>query len=110
MAFRSDLDTLILGVLQGGPLHGYDISKRIKDLSQEALKVGEGQLYPALHKLEEDKLIRSQWIEQEGKPPKKVYALTARGSGMLKKQKQEWKKFSAGVGAVLNLKVAEARP
>lgn len=106
MAFRSDLDTLILGVLQGGALHGYDIAKRIRALSESALKVGEGQLYPALHRLEEAKLIHSEWIQQEGKPAKKVYGITQKGKGALEKQKQEWRKFASGVGAVLNLGAA----
>jgi PadR family transcriptional regulator PadR len=54
MAFKGDLEALVLGVLQDGELHGYEISKRIKLISAKALQVGEGQLYPALHKLEKE--------------------------------------------------------
>ncbi len=106
MAFKGDLDTLILGVLEGCELHGYEIARRIKQLSDTALAVGEGQLYPALHGLERDRLVTANWIPQDGKPPRKVYQLTDEGSAALAKKKLEWQHFAKGVGAILGLNMA----
>lgn len=108
MAFKSDLDALILGVLQDGALHGYEIAKRIRSHGSAALKVGEGQLYPTLHKLEENGFVRSSWAPQEGKPPRKVYELTEIGKAELAIKKQAWETFMDGVSAVLTGKSKEA--
>jgi transcriptional regulator len=102
MAFKTDLEALVLGVLQDEPLHGYEIAKRIKKLSDTALAVGEGQLYPALHKLERDGMIQAEWIPQEGKPPRKVYRLTDEGNGALAHHRREWSRFADGVAAILS--------
>lgn len=101
MAFKTDLESLVLGVLQDEPLHGYEIAKRIKQLSATALSVGEGQLYPALHKLERDGYIEAEWVPQEGKPPRKVYRLTEEGNGALVEHRREWARFADGVAAIL---------
>lgn len=104
MAFKGDLDALILGVLEGVELHGYEISKRIKQLSDTALSVGEGQLYPALHRLEHEGLVAATWVPQEGKPPRKVYRLTDDGAGKLARHRAEWEKFASGVNRILKLR------
>lgn len=101
MAFRGDLEALALGALDGGPAHGYEIARRIKATSEEALAVGEGLLYPALHAMERDGLIAAEWMPQEGKPNRKVYHLTEAGRGALAKKRKEWLRFAAGVSAVL---------
>jgi transcriptional regulator len=101
MAFKGDLEALILGVLQDGALHGYEIAKRIKRLSADSLSVGEGRLYPALHTLETEGRIEARWVEQVGKPARKVYALTPAGRTELEAQTAEWRKFKAGVAAIL---------
>jgi PadR family transcriptional regulator, regulatory protein PadR len=101
MAFKSDLDALILGVLQEGERHGYEIAKRIRELSETALAVGEGQLYPALHRLERDGLVAATWIPQEGKPPRKVYHLTDEGRGALATHRLEWERFANSVDRIL---------
>lgn len=106
MGFRGDLEALVLGALDGGAAHGYEISRRIKATSEDALAVGEGQLYPALHALERDGLVAADWVPQEGKPNRKVYRLTDMGTAALAKKRREWQKFAAGVAAVLR---AEAR-
>lgn len=108
MAFRGDLDALVLGALDDGSAHGYEIARRIKSVSDDALAVGEGQLYPILHALERDGFVAADWIPQEGKPNRKVYRLTESGRGALAKKRGEWLKFAAGVSAVLR-PVAEAR-
>lgn len=101
MSFRSDLDALILAALQEGVAHGYEISKRIRNASRKVLKVGEGQLYPALHRLEEKGLVSAEWEQQEGKPARRVYTLTPGGAKELQEQKAAWKEFVQGVSGVL---------
>ena len=101
MAFRSDLEAMVLGVLQQGALHGYEIAKRIRQLSKDALKFGEGQLYPALHNLEESGAITAEWVPQEGKPARRVYSITEQGLKELEKQRNAWAKFSQGVASIL---------
>ncbi len=101
MAFRGDLEALILAILSEGPKHGYEISKQIKTVSKRALVYGEGQLYPALHKLEEAGAIRADWQPQEAKPPRKVYALTEEGKGQLQKKKGEWANFQESVSKIM---------
>ena len=101
MAFKGDLEALVLGALDDGAAHGYEIARRIKRMSEEALAVGEGLMYPALHALERDGMIVAEWVPQTGKPDRKVYALTDLGRGALVKKRREWLRFSAGVSAVL---------
>lgn len=101
MAFRGDLEALILAVLLEGPKHGYEISKQIKAMSGKTLQFGEGQLYPALHKLEEAGSVQSTWEPQDGKPPRKVYALTESGRGKLEAKKGEWMKFQESISLIL---------
>ena len=103
MAFRSDLDAIILGALVDGPLHGYAIVKRLHKHSDGLLKLGEGQLYPALHKLEKANMVEAHWDQQEGKPSRRVYSLTDGGREELKKQRTAWEKFSKSINAVLKL-------
>ena len=101
MAFKGDLESLVLGALDDCAAHGYEIARRIKRVSEEALAVGEGLMYPALHALERDGMIVAEWVPQTGKPDRKVYALTDLGRGALAKKRREWLRFSAGVSAVL---------
>lgn len=101
MAFRSDLDALVLGVLKDGPMHGYAISKALKKTAGGMLRLGEGQLYPALHKLERTGMVQANWQPQQGKPPRKVYALTDQGRCELERQRKVWEDFVLGVNLVL---------
>jgi PadR family transcriptional regulator, regulatory protein PadR len=110
MAFRSDLEAMILGVLHQAPLHGYEIGKRIRQASKDALKFTEGQLYPTLHKLEHESKVTAEWVPQEGKPPRKIYAITEVGQKELERQKKGWHDFAKGVSAVLGVRMeAEGR-
>jgi len=102
MAFRSDLDALILGVLQTAELHGYEISNRIERISEESLAVGDGLLYPALRRLEGEGLIESRWEPQAGRPDRRVYRITAEGLSALTSKRNEWVKFSEGVARILS--------
>jgi len=99
--FRSDLDALVLGVLQSGQLHGYEITKRINAQDDSILSVKEGQLYPILHRLENEGKIVAEWIPQEGKPARKVYALTESGHAELVEQRKAWGKFVLSVDGLI---------
>jgi DNA-binding PadR family transcriptional regulator len=101
MSYRTDTKALVLAVLQDGPLHGYGISREIKRRSSEALKLGEGQLYPILHALEEQGWVAGEWELQQGDPPRKVYCLTESGHGELQKRAEKWLKFTGAVASVL---------
>ena len=79
MKFKTSLDALILGCLREGEMHGYAIARAIEHKSVGALKAGENQLYPTLHRLEERGFVVAEWQEQENKPPRKVYKLTEGG-------------------------------
>jgi len=92
---------LVLGILQDGGLHGYEIAKRIREVGVKSLEVAEGRLYPALHKLELDGLIQAEWIPQEGRPPRKVYSLTEAGQAELSRQRKAWQAFAESVDAIL---------
>lgn len=101
MAFRSDLDALILGVLQAGQLHGYEVTKRINAQNDTVLKVNEGQLYPILHRLENEGKIAAEWVPQQGKPARKVYSLTEQGLQELGSKRAAWEQFAASVSLLL---------
>ena len=103
MAFRSDLDAVILGALSDGPLHGYAIVKRLKQSSGGLLKLGEGQLYPALHRLEKSGMVTAVWDQQEGKPSRRVYDLTDVGRKELVRRKSDWERFVKSINAVLKM-------
>lgn len=104
MAFKSDIEAMILGVLQEGSLHGYEISRRIRKKSAELFAVGEGRLYPALHKLESEGKVIASWEPNEGKPPRRVYELTDQGRSALAEQRDMWQRFASGVGSILMMK------
>jgi len=101
MTFKNGLDGLILATLSDGPMHGYLVSKAIKGKSDGVFKLGEGQLYPTLHRLERDGFISSTWEQQEAKPPRKVYEITPAGKEELARHQKTWAKFSSGVSSVL---------
>lgn len=106
MAGRSDLlqgslDLLILKTLDVEALHGWAISKRIQLLSRDALAVHQGSLYPALYRLRDRGLLRSEPGESEEGRPVKVYRLTAKGRKALAAERRNWRRFSEAVEAVL---------
>ncbi|MES1227303.1 MAG: helix-turn-helix transcriptional regulator [Armatimonadota bacterium] len=103
MAVKSDLEALILGALKEGALHGYGILKVIKD-EGDLVKAGEGQLYPVLHRMEDQGLIEGVWEPQEGRPPRRVYSLTDKGTVELDRQRAEFRRKSGAIARVLGLK------
>ena len=100
MSFRSDIGTLVLGALQAGPLHGYQIVRRIKEKG-DLQRLTEGQVYPYLHKLERQGFVLAEWQTDTGAAPRKVYELTQAGLAELDRQRGVWEKFSAGVSSIL---------
>ena len=100
MAFRGDMGALILGALQSGPQHGYQIVRRIKETGA-AGKLTEGQIYPYLHKLEGESLVSAEWQTDTGAAPRRVYHLTEDGLQELERQRSLWAKFTSGVSALL---------
>jgi PadR family transcriptional regulator, regulatory protein PadR len=99
---QGTLDLLILQTLQWGPQHGYGITQAIRTNSGEVLQVDTGSLYPALHRLERQQWISSEWKVSERKQRVKVYELTASGKKQLASQRSSWEQFSAAIAGVLN--------
>jgi transcriptional regulator len=92
---------LILRVLRAGPLHGYGIAQRIRVLSAEVLRVEEGSLYPALHRMEQDGWVRAEWGTTEKNRQARFYSLTAAGRKQLALEQESWARLTEGVRRVL---------
>lgn len=95
------LDLLILRTLRLGPLHGWGVSKRIRQLSEEVLQVNQGSLYPALYRLEDRGWITAEWgVSDEGRRAK-FYELTAAGRARVAEEKRQWTRFMTAVERVM---------
>ena len=99
---RGTLDLLILKALSWGPAHGYDVARRIEYATNDALAVGEGTLYPALHRLEERDWIAANWGASANNRRAKFYALTRRGRTQLRVETDNWRRYAAAVFAALD--------
>jgi PadR family transcriptional regulator PadR len=98
---QGTLDLLILKTLRMGSLHGWGISKLVRQLSSDVLQINQGSLYPALYRLEERTLIEAEWgISPEGRKAK-FYTLTQKGRDELATERANWRAFSGAVEAVL---------
>ena len=97
---KGNLDLLLLSVLAAGPAHGYAIITALRERSEGAFDLGEGTVYPALHRLEDAGLVASSWANADGRK-RRVYTLTRKGATALAAEQAEWKRFSSGVHAVL---------
>jgi PadR family transcriptional regulator, regulatory protein PadR len=98
---QGTLDLLILRALALEPLHGWAISQRIQQVSREVLKVQQGSLYPALHRLEATGWIASEWGASENNRRAKFYSLTRSGRKHLGEETAKWERLSAAVALVL---------
>jgi transcriptional regulator len=98
---QGTLDLLILQTLRCGPMHGWAVTQRIQLLSQEVLQVGQGSLYPALHRLEYKGWIASNWGISENNRRAKFYSLTALGRTQLEAELDTWQRLSTAVAMVL---------
>lgn len=99
---QGTLDLLILKTLSWGPAHGYAIARWIEQLTGEVLRIGEGSLYPALHRLEERGWVDARWELSETKRRTKVYRLTTAGRAQLRAESGSWRQFVAAVAKVLD--------
>jgi PadR family transcriptional regulator, regulatory protein PadR len=104
---QGTLDLLILKTLALGPMHGWGVSLRIQQVSKEVLQVGQGSLYPALHRLEYKGWVRSDWGNSKNNRRAKFYSLTAKGKKQLESELATWDRLSAAVALVLG-RVPEA--
>jgi transcriptional regulator len=99
---QTQLDLLVLTVLnRRGPLHGYGIAEAIGTLSADALRIDEGSLYPALHRMEEAGWIAAEWTVTENKRRARLYELTRAGKKQLASETERWTAFSSGIARVL---------
>lgn len=100
-ALQGSLPLLVLKILdRRGPLHGYGITARIEAVS-DLLRVEEGSLYPALHRMEESGWIRAKWTTTENKRRARIYEVTAAGRQQLKDEENRWTSIAAAIGQVL---------
>jgi transcriptional regulator len=106
MASKSDLlqgtlDVLVLKTLSAGAMHGWGISQRIQQWSEDVLEVNQGSLYPALHRLEEKGWITAEWGNSDNNRRARFYSLTRTGRRQLAEETESWERFAAAVGRVL---------
>lgn len=100
---QGTLDLLILRTLLAGPQHGWAISERIQQVSQEVLRVNQGSLYPALHRLEHQGWIKAEWGISELGRRARFYRLTAAGRKQLEFETEAWARITGAIGRVLKL-------
>lgn len=102
-AIKGHLDLLLLAVLDGRDAHGYAVIEELKRQSDGAFDLPEGTVYPALHRLERQGLVRSSWDKTSARK-RRVYALTRRGRTALDARRSEWAGFSRAVSAVIGVR------
>ena len=98
---QGTLDVLILKTLRAAPMHGWGISQRIQQLSEDVLQVNQGSLYPALYRLEGKGWIRSTWGASENNRRARFYELTRKGLRQLAEEEEDWERFAQAVSRVL---------
>lgn len=98
---QGTLDVLILKTLSSAPMHGWGISQRIQQVSDDVLQVNQGSLYPALYRLESQGWIQSEWGVSENNRKAKFYELTRAGRRQLADETESWERFSSAVARVL---------
>jgi PadR family transcriptional regulator PadR len=99
---QGTLDLLILKTLDLEPMHGWGISQRIQQISKEVLQVGQGSLYPALHRLESKGWITSEWAASDNNRRAKFYSLTRTGKKQLQAELANWERISGAIELVLD--------
>ncbi len=98
---QGTLDMLILKIVALEPSHGWDIAQRIRQMSKEVLQVGQGALYPALHKLEQNGWIKAEWGVSDNNRRAKYYSLTNAGRKALERESTEWERLSAAISIIV---------
>ncbi|HVG17784.1 MAG TPA: PadR family transcriptional regulator [Blastocatellia bacterium] len=100
---QGTLDMLILKTLAYEPMHGWGISQRIQQISQDVLCINQGSLYPALYRLEQQGWIASEWGSSENNRQAKFYSLTKAGRKQLAEETENWERLSAAIAKVLQM-------
>jgi len=98
---QGTLDMLILKIVALSPVHGYGISQRIRQISNEALQVQQGSLYPALHRLEKRDWLEAEWGESENGRQAKFYRLSAKGRQQLAEEEDSWGRLSQAITLIM---------
>lgn len=98
---QGTLDMLILKIVALGPIHGYGISLRIRQISKKVLFVQQGSLYPALHRLEKRGWLASEWGESENGRQAKFYKLSAKGRKQLQNEEYNWRRLAGAITQIL---------
>ena len=103
-SLQGSLDLLVLKILSRRPrLHGYAIMAAIQEISEDVLRVEEGSLYPALHRMEEADWIRAEWVTKDSGRRARIYELTATGRKQLAAEESRWQAVTSAVGRVLRM-------
>jgi PadR family transcriptional regulator PadR len=100
---QGTLDLLILKMIALTPMNGWMISQRLRQLSSDVLRVSDGSLYPALHKLEQGGWIKSEWKKTKNNRRAKYYSLTRSGRKVLKEETEDWLRLSSAITRVVRL-------
>jgi PadR family transcriptional regulator PadR len=98
---QGTLDLLILTVIALEPMHGWAIAQRIRQMSKDVLQVGQGALYPSLHKLEQNGWISSEWAVSENNRRAKYYTLTKAGRKALEQEAAQWERLAAAISLIV---------
>ena len=98
---QGTLDLLLLKTLSWGPAHGFSVARWIQELTDDVFRVGEGSLYPALHRLEERGWVDSEWRRSENNRKAKFYKLTAAGRAQLRAESATWSRLAGAIAKVL---------
>jgi transcriptional regulator len=98
---QGTLDMLILKIVALGPVHGYGISQRIRQISKQVLQVQQGSLYPALHRLEKRGWLAAEWGESENGREAKFYKLSAKGRKQLQSEESNWERLAQAVTQIM---------
>jgi transcriptional regulator len=101
-ALKGHLDLLLLAILSEGPAHGYAVIESLRNRSGGTFDLPEGTVYPALHRLESQGLLRSSWSEDSARR-KRIYQLTPKGQQTLVKRQEDWKNFSKAIDATVGI-------
>jgi PadR family transcriptional regulator PadR len=102
-SLQGALPLLVLKILaRRGPLHGYGITTRIEGMSEEVLRVEEGSLYPALHRMEEEQWIKAEWVTTPNKRRARLYEITEAGRKRLHEEEARWRAVTSAVSHILS--------
>jgi PadR family transcriptional regulator PadR len=98
---QGTLDLLILHIVAAGPIHGYAIAQRLQQISRDVVQVPQGSLYPALHRLENRRLLTAEWKMSDTGRESKFYRLTTTGRRQLKEEAASWLRLTEAIGLIL---------